>query len=209
MSLLKVGRLFRFFRWLFRRRTRLKAYILDSKYRVVPAFSWAGEDYYCFDSAYDTPTGRALAAMTIMTELEMRVDEAYLTKHIRACEILLNKGKLVELALINNNLKERLTLAPFPDHIYKLASVSYFTAQESPYSYDFVYNAAKIKKWKEANGTLDFFLKGPLKTLMPFIQQGGELSSQYFQTAESVNQLHQKDLHSVISKAGPPLSIAT
>jgi len=187
----------------------LKAYILDSKYRVVPAFSWAGEDYYCFDSAYDIPTGRALAAMTIMTELEMRVDEAYLTKHIRACEILLNKGKLVELALINNNLKERLTLAPFPDHIYKLASVSYFTAQESPYSYDFVYNAAKIKKWKEANGTLDFFLKGPLKTLMPFIQQGGELSSQYFQTAESVNQLHQKDLHSIISKAGPPLSIAT
>lgn len=139
----------------------LRAYLLNDKHRVIPAFSWAGEDYYCFDSAYEMPTARAWAASTFYTELEMRVDKAYLTKHIRACELILSGGKgkidLNALFLINNNLKERLALAPFPDHIYKLASVSFFTKDESPYGYDPVYNEGKIRKWKEAPGTLDFF----------------------------------------------------
>lgn len=173
----------------------------------MPAFNLHGKDYYQFDSAFDMPTGRAMAAMTFFAELEMRADAAYLTKHTRACEILLSgKGGKIDLgalAVINNNLKERLNLAPFPDHIYKLASVSFFTKEESPYNYDYAYNAKKIKEWKEAPGTLDFFLKGPLKTLMPFLAQAGQVSATYFQTMDSVNDLHQKDLHSAISKAGP------
>lgn len=187
-------------------RRPLKPYLLNEKHRVIPAFTWAGEDYYCFDSAYEMPTARAWAASTFYTELEMRVDKDYLSKHIRACEILLSGKKNVDLgalAIINNNLKERLALAPFPDHIYKLASVSFFTKDESPYSYDPVYNEKKMNKWKEAPGTLDFFLKGPLQDLLPYLPRPEVLSPAYFMTQENVNNLHLNDLHSVISSNGP------
>lgn len=177
--------------------------MLNDKYRVIKAFRYRGDDYWCFDNAFDMPTARAWAASNYYIELEMRVDVDYLKLHLEAVDKILSDPKKINigaLALIHNNLKERLSFAPFPEHIYKLASVVYFTKEESPYSYDSLYNEKKIKRWKEDPEALAFFLNGPLQALVPYIGQQGELSRTYFQTMERVTESHLKDLHTIISK---------
>lgn len=195
--------------YIFKPSKKVKAHILDSKYRVVVAFNFMGEDYYQFDSAFDLPTGRAMAALTIYDELRMKCDKEYLEMHIKAVEHILSGGStgktisIQKLAVINNNLKERVNLVPFPDYIYKLASVTFFTKEESPYNYDPVYNDKKITKWKGAPGTLDFFLRGPLKGLIPYLPEPGPALDMYLKTAQAADQLHQSDLRTVLSKRSP------
>lgn len=180
-----------------------KVFVLENKYRVVEAFELKGVKYFMFDDAFKVPTSRAMAALTIYEEFRMRVDKDYLEKHIRAMEIILSDPKKMDIstiAVLNKNLKERLALAPMPDYIYRLASVIYFDASESPYSYDYAYNTKKIQKWREADGTLDFFMTKPLAGLMPFLDSADHNSKMYFQVAEKVNELHRKDLQEVLSR---------
>lgn len=181
-----------------------KTFVLDDKYRVVEAFELRGVTYFQFDDAFKIPTERALRALTIYEEFRMNCDKDYLDKHVRAVELILSDPKKINLnaiVLLNNNLKERLNLTKFPDHIYKLASVIFFDKTEAPYGYDPEYNKKKIEKWKEADGVLDFFLKGPLSTLIPSLQLPADSSSMYFQIADQVDMLHRNDLQEVLSKA--------
>lgn len=187
---------------LFRR--KVKSYMLEQQYKVVEAFTLNGETYYMFDDTYKVPTGRGLSALTIYEEFAMRCDRDYLIAHQRATEKLLSgesgKINLNTLSIINQNLKERLNLAVLPDHVYKLASVIFFDKSESPYSYDYAYNAKKIEKWKAAGGTLDFFLKTPLRDLIPSLKLPDENADQYFQVAQQVDELHRADLQEVLSR---------
>lgn len=187
--------------WPFKR--KLKSYMLDQQYKVVEAFKLNGVTYYHFDDQFKLPTGRGLCALTIYEEFNMRTTREYLEAHIRATEILLNSNpiKLTAIAQINHNLKERLNLAMFPEHVYKLASVVFFDETESPYNYDFAYNAKKIERWKAAGGTLDFFLKTPLKDLIPSIKLPEQNAEHYFQTAEKIDALHRHDLQEVLSES--------
>lgn len=179
-----------------------KSCVLDQKYKVVEAFRFEGVTYYQFDDSYQIPTGRAFTALTFYQELEMKCDKDYLTKHTKAMEILLSdpkKTNIGAIAIINKNLKERLSLAPFPDHIYKLASVLYFDETESPYNYDYKYGQQKIEKWKQAGSMLDFFLKIPLKDLMPFLTLPERNLETYFQVTEEIDKMHQADLQEALS----------
>ena len=65
---------------------KLKPYLVDSKYKVVPAFSIGGVDYWMYDSAMEVPTGRFFAAMGVYTEMEMNCNKEYLTAHCKAME---------------------------------------------------------------------------------------------------------------------------
>lgn len=185
--------------WPFKR--KLKSYLVENQYKVVEAFKLDGVTYYMFEDQFKVPAGRGLCALTIYEEFNMRTTREYLEAHVRATELLINSNpiKLTTIAQINQNLKERLQLALFPDHIYKLASVIFFDQTESPYNYDYAYNAKKIEKWKAAGGTLDFFLKTPLKDLIPSIKLPEQNVDHYFQTAEAVDQLHRKNLQDVLS----------
>lgn len=176
--------------------------MLSDQYKVVEAFKFAGITYYMFDDQFKLPTGRGLCALTIYEEFNMRTTREYLEAHVRATEIILNTNpiKLTTLAQINQNLKERLSLALFPDHVYKLASVVFFDETESPWNYDHIYNKSKIEKWKAAGGMLDFFLKTPLKDLIPSLKLPEQNVEHYFQTAQAVDDLHQGDLQEVLSK---------
>lgn len=192
----------RLLRQLFKR--KLKSYLVENQYKVVEAFKLDGVTFYMFEDPFKVPAGRGMAALTIYEEFNMRTTREYLEAHVRATELLINSNpiKLTTIAQINQNLKERLQLALFPDHIYKLASVIFFDQTESPYNYDYAYNAKKIEKWKAAGGTLDFFLKTPLKDLMPSIELPAQNVDHYFQTAEKVDELHRQDLQEVLSKKG-------
>lgn len=191
----------KFLKKIFQRKPRIL--LLDKQYRVTEAFELKGVKYYSFDDAFKIPSARALSALTIYQEFEMRTDKDYLEKHVRAVEILLSDPKKIsikDIALLNNNLKERTRLAPMPEYIYKLASVVFFDDTESPYSYDYKYNAKKIAKWKEAGEVLDFFLNLPLKTLMPYLDTQDPNLKTYFQVAGQVDQLHRSDLQEILSR---------
>jgi hypothetical protein len=184
------------------KRKKLTSYILSEKYKVVLAFEFNGKKYFMFDNQFDVPTGRGLVALTFYEEFNMRCTSEYLTLHTRAMEKLLSDPKKINIqaiALINQNLKERLNLAVFPDHIYKLASVIFFDETESPYSYDFKYNNEKIEKWKASGGTLDFFMKTQLKDLIPSLQLPDRNAESFFQVAGEVDRLHRKDLQEILS----------
>ena len=186
------------FRGLFR--VKLKPYLVDAKYKVIPAFSLGGTDYWMYDSALEVPTGRVFAAMGIYTEMEMNADKEYLTSHCKAMEKLLSDPKKIQLTYImqlNINLKERLELMPMPEYIYKLASVIFFDKSESLYSYDYDYNKLKIEKWKAAGGTLDFFSRTPLKELVPSLSMPEKDTQTYSMVVKMVEEAHQV-LHSDI-----------
>lgn len=185
--------------WPFTR--KLKSYILNDQYKVVEAFKYEGITYFRFDDQFKLPTGRGLCALTIYEEFNMRADREYLEAHIRATEIILNTNpiKLTVLAQINSNLKERLNLALFPDHVYKLASVVFFDETESPYNYDYAYNKKKIEKWKASGGMLDFFLKTPLRDLIPSLKLPEQNAENFFQVASEIDELHRSDLQAVNS----------
>lgn len=183
-------------------RRKLKPFLLENKYRVIPAFDLAGETYYQFDSAFEIPAGRALCTLTIYEEFNQRCTKEYLQKHCKAVEVILSDPKKINLsalALINYNLKERLEMVQLPEHVYKLASVMFFTADESPYGYDFAFNEKKIKRWKQVEGTLDFFLKQPFKELLPSLMLQQKDVKTFFQTAEKVNELHLSELQEILS----------
>lgn len=179
-----------------------KSYVLDQKYKVVEAFRLNGVTYFQFDDSFQIPTGRAWAALTYFHELEMKCDKGYLDKHTKAMEILLSDPKKINInaiAIINKNLKERLNLAPFPDHIYKLASVIYFDESESPFNYDFKYNQQKIDKWKKEGSILDFFLTVPLQELIPSLTLPARNLETYFQVSAEIDKMHHSDLSEILS----------
>jgi hypothetical protein len=185
---------------IFQRRPKI---IKLDKYNLIEAFELKGVKYYQFDDVYNMPTGRGMAALTIYAEFDMRCTKEYLLTHISAVDKILNPDKnkgidLVALSIIHNNLKERLQLMPFPDYIYKLASILFFDETESPFNYNWEYNQKKIKVWQTSGGTLDFFCTVPLKNLMPFsIPSGGSVQT-YFQLHEKINQLHIQAMQEVI-----------
>lgn len=187
------------FRGLFR--PKLKPYLVDGKYKVIPAFSLAGVDYWMFDSAMEVPTGRFFAAMGVYTEMEMNCNKEYLQAHCKAMDKLLSDPKKIQLQYImqlNINLRERMELMPMPEYIYKLASVIFFTKEESLYSYDYEYNLnVKIPKMKAAGGTLDFFSKTPLAELVPSLRMPEKDIQTYLTVSQMVSKIHHQ-LHSDI-----------
>lgn len=188
--------------WPFQRK-KLRSYLIDNKYKLILAFEHGGKKYFQFESIFDMSTGRGLQAMTIYEEFSMRADRSYLEKHVKAIEILLNDPKGIRvgtIAEIHANLRERIALAPFPDHIYKLASVIFFDETESPFAYDMAYNQKKIAEWRADPEMLPFLVKVPLKVLMPFTDTVSENLKTYFKVSEAVNQHHQDKISDVLSK---------
>lgn len=186
-----------------RSKPRLKAFGSEI---ATEAFKHDGHTYYSFAENFKMPAGRAICALSIYAELQMRCTPEYIDLHIAATEKILNAGngkiRLVDLAQINANLKERRNLAPFPDHIYKLASVIFFDETESPYGYDFTYNQKKIEAWKKDGELLYFFLNVPFKDLMPIGALSKEHAQNYLNTTVMIDQLHRSTLQGILSKKG-------
>lgn len=186
---------------LFKRKPKFKA--LPSGEVAVEAFRHNGTVYYHFTDSFKIPAGRLICALAIYEELRMRLTPEYIEKHCKAIETILSDPKKINIqaiAIINNNMKERLGLVPFPDHIYKLASVTFFDETESPYTYEFEYNKKKIEQWKKDPEILDFFLRTQFADLIPFSNSSGASARMYFQVSEQIDQLHQDYLSQHTSK---------
>jgi hypothetical protein len=186
---------------LFKRRLRVK--LFNTEVATEAFRDKNGKAFYTFNDAFKMPAGRGICAIAIYEELRMRCTAEYLAKHVRAMELLLSPAdkrlRLNEIAQLNQNLKDRLALAPFPDHIYKLASVTFFDETENPNSYDFAYNQRKIEKWKQDPDMLDFFLQTQFKELMPFTSSPDISVSTFFEVSQQIDTMHLKSLSAIIS----------
>lgn len=170
------------------------------------AFEIDGVNNWQFVDPMNTPNQRAIGAITAYEELRMRTTYEHLEKEN---EFMLERFKLLKTALDGNKGKislsqafeqiskmeevvrfrmERMSMQVplMEDHIYKLASVVFFTEEENPYKYDMEYNKKKIEKWKKAGTSYDFFLRQPLRRLMPFLEGVQEISPTSFQEASRV-----------------------
>jgi len=156
-----------------------------------------------FDSQMEVPTGRQFAALTIYAEMECRMDREFMVAFSDGLDKILDdpkKIKITAIAQMNIFLKERLSLMVPNEFIYKLASVVFFTKNESPYLYDFEFNKRKIQRWKEDGATLDFFLKTPLVELIPSLKSQGGVSQTYSGMTDQIIKTHQEFLTDLLSE---------
>lgn len=183
---------------------RSKSYLSDEKLSVIEAFTINGKKYFMYEDALHTPSGRALYALAVYEELNMKADREYLQAHVRATELILDRNpiRLTALAQINQNLKERLNMGVLPDYIFKLASILFFDETESPYTVNAEYNLKKIEEWKKQGIALDFFLNTPLKDLVPYLKLPASNAGTYFRVAEMVDETHRTKIQEVLSNEG-------
>lgn len=152
-----------------------KDYFRESKQVIEYAFTSGGVDYFQHTDEMNLPYKRALKALTIYKELEMKCDRYYLDQHLAAMDAILegrkfNIDSMVKLKILQAQLKERVQWIIVPDHVYKLASVRFFDANENPNDYDWKYAAKKIEHWKKHENVKDFFLREPIVRLIPFLK---------------------------------------
>lgn len=201
----------RIIKWLKKKINRTpKAILLDNTFRIIPAFTWHGITYYMHEDPLNTATGRGLTALVFMEELLMRCSVNFLKNHVEAIEKILSDPKKINignLARLNQNLKERVNfLTAVPAHVFKLASIVFFTKEESAFRYDEAYNRVKIKEWEKDKSMYAFFLQQTqLKDSIPFLKLPAEDSQTYLTIQQKINTMHLKELAAILSKT--PLTI--
>lgn len=186
---------------LFRKKNRF--FVLYDKYKIIPAFTFNGETFYMHEDPLNTLTGRGLTAMTHFEELLMRCEVSYLKDYCAAVKAILSDPKkidILQLAKLNIHLEERVNfLAAVPEQVYKMASIVFFTKDESPFRYDQVIGAKHIAEWKEAPDMYDFFLRTPLKILIPSLGLPEQNSKTYLAVQEKISDIHFKNLQQLLS----------
>lgn len=170
------------------------------EHKINLAFELHGVKYYCFDDAFNVPYERALTALTYYEEFRMRCTRDFLKLHVKATDEALNKGKLTNIAILNNQLKERLDFVIEPKLLYKLASVIYFDETESPLTYDFKYNDEKIKIFEENKDIKAFFLQNHIQQLVPFLKDVDLNLELYSKVVNEVTEIHLENILSNISE---------
>lgn len=171
-------------------------------HKIDLAFELNGVKYYCFDDAFNVPYERALTALTFYEEFRMRCTRDFLKLHVKAVEEALNKGKLTNIAILNAQLKERLDFILEPKLLFKLASVIYFDENESPLTYDFKYNEAKIKLFEDNKDINAFFLQNHIQQLVPFLKDVNLNLDLYSKVVSEATEIH---LANILSNISGPL----
>jgi len=160
----------------------------ETDYPVEFAFHWNGKDYFYFVDPHNVPYQRGLVAMSYMEEVNMRITRDFLEYWVNAMKTEMNRGaniRMLEVARMMQMIEDRMNWVIEPDTLYKIASVMFFTKEESVLMYDVVYNREKIKEWKQTNTKFDFFLQVPFQELFPFLTQSHESIIAYFSSGQA------------------------
>lgn len=117
-----------------------KVWNLEEGHVIVPAFIDRGVQYYELKDVFNTFSKRALSAIQVYDEWDMRLNRQDLLDFILAFDNILRNPKEINLTAmvqVVGMLKERVNFpVPTEDMIYKLAAVRYFDENESPYMVD-------------------------------------------------------------------------
>jgi hypothetical protein len=185
---------------LFRRHPK---FIEEHKGKIKEAFTYRGVVYYMFEDIFTMPTIRGLQALDYYDEFNMRCTKDFLLTFVEAQEAILSNPKkldLIKLATLTKYLRERLEMIPVPEHVYRLASVMFFSGDEDPFFFDRQKGAEKIEEWKKDPEILAFFLQSPLKDLIPYLDSQLTNISTYSAIIDRVNEIHLKGVSSVLSE---------
>lgn len=161
------------------------------------AFTSGGVRYYMMDDLFNIPWQRGIEARYIYEEMEMRCDREYLIEHTNAVEAILTGNKITmeewtKLKHINDQMKQRLDWVVLPDLAYRLASVIYFDASENPETYEIGYGVKKIAHWKKSDDIDTFFLRQPIRKLMPFLDGFEGSFKTYSDLVNKVDKAHRE-----------------
>lgn len=166
----------------------------DSKHEVEIAFTHQGVDYWRFVNEVNIPIERAYAAMDIYAELAEKADSVYTESAFKAILEYLKKGENINAGVVAHNALERRSQITNVRILYKLASVLYFDANESVYSYDAEYNKKKIAAWMGDKDIEGFFLKTQLSDYLPSFA-GLEMSLTDFTKSQNLEELRMLKFH--------------
>lgn len=128
-----------------------------------------GTEYYEFVDGFSCYYERYMAIMDRLTEIECRVDKAFLDSFTMIMEEYLKKGDLYNASILLKNLNDRRDYVFNQELIYDLAAVWYFDKSENCYAYSAEYAEIKKNKWKKEKGRLSFFLQSDMKKYMPYL----------------------------------------
>lgn len=143
------------------------SFVTQPGHETELAFVSGGVEYFKFTNDLDVYIERYFAALDAINAIEQRVTREYLVTHVDLMTEYLDKGKLSLAAVLNHNLKERISHLFNVDLLYQLASVIYFDRNENCYNYNVEYNEKKIALWRKDKEALAFFLAQPCGSYMP------------------------------------------
>ncbi len=177
----------------------------EVKHRIEWAFRVGDTDYYQFTDVFSLPYERALMAVAVYNELDMRCTREYLIKHVAATAELLRKQEIdvFKINMLNDQLKVRLGLKTETEILYRIASVVFFDKTENPVLYDQAYCEQKIAHWKSHKGVADFFLQQPLMELIPYLQNVDVNLDTFSPLVDAMNSLHGEKIQSITSEGEP------
>lgn len=167
-----------------------------TEYQTEYAFTCGGVDYYKLTDFNNMPALRGMKTLVFYEELSCKCSPEYLTMHTEAIDNLLTNPQKIDLFAIkklNDQLKQRLTIAVDLEAVYKIASIVFFDKQENITDYDYGYNAKKIAQWKK-EGADAFFLLKPIRALVPVLQHIDENLQNYSHVQQELNALHLDNL---------------
>jgi len=169
-------------------------------YPIEEAFTINGRTYYKYSDPFNIPYERGLKAVVFYEEARMKITYEYLQDHVNATDKLLKSQKIdiFKIKQLNDVMKERLSWHFDTDILYKLASIVFFDKTENPTTYDYKYNAEKIKFWKEHKTIEDFFFQVPMLELMPFLKDLDMSLRNYSEITEAMTQLHSELVSSLV-----------
>lgn len=130
-------------------------------------FTSNGVDYYELTNGYNMYYERYMAAQDRLNEIEQRCDKKYLDLYQDLLDDYLKKGDLVNVAILNKNLRDLRGYVFNVSLLYNLAAVWYFDKNENPFTFDHEYCDKKISDWKKDKEVLSFFLQAPIKEYLP------------------------------------------
>jgi hypothetical protein len=140
----------------------------SSKGDIEKVFTSGGVQYYRFVNEANIPALRAMSAKDVYAELSFRTTSEHLKGTLLACRKLMDEGKYTQAAVLHDTLIQRLEYISHVDILYRLASVLYFDAFENVLDWDPVYNQRKVAAWQQNDDLDAFFLKTPIRALLPF-----------------------------------------
>jgi len=162
---------------------------------IVYAFTCDGKDYFQFTDFNNIPALRGLKTMVFYEEMKMKCSLSYLKAHCEAVDNILSQTKIniFEIKKLNEQMKEKATIALDTELVYKLASVVFFDKSENINDYDFAYNIKKVESWKNF-GADAFFLLQPVQELVPVLKSMKENLGKYSQVVQELNKQHWENL---------------
>jgi len=181
-----------------------KEFFPDAKHIITYAFSINDRHYFRFDDPLSMGYDRALKCLVYYKEVEMNMDSKFIEAHTMAIDNIflkkeININDLLDVRVLNNQMKQRLQLPKEPDLMYKLAAVTFFDQRENPQVYEFNYGEKKIAFWKKSTSLTDFFLSRPLMELIPYLKHAGENLKMFSEMTQNATKEHLASISAMLS----------